>query len=407
MRRWEVVIVGAGHAGVQVAHSLRECAFPGTVLLVSAEDEMPYERPPLSKGFLRSEVELDDFLLKPTTYWSANRIDLMLGTRVEVVDAESHRLGTSTQGEIEYGTLVWAAGAHARRPELEGIDLDGVFSLHSFGEADRLRRRIRAASRVAVVGGGHIGLEVAAACRSLGVEVSVIEAAPSLLTRVTCPTVSEFYEGMHREHGVDLRLGSSVNGFAGRGRDVCGVVVSGGDVISCDLVLVGVGITPSVRPLREAGAACETGVLTDERGATTLPDVYAAGDAAERVIGGATHERLESVPSAVAHGRSVAAAIAGAPAPKAGAPWFWSHQYDTKWRTAGLTRDYDEEVVLGDPHTGAFSVVYLANGRMVAIDCINRASDFVHGRRAIESGMIVDPDVLRNRDAKKLGLLTK
>ena len=393
-KSFDVLIVGAGQAGVQAAISLRDGGFAGSIGIVSSEEDEPYQRPPLSKAYLKGEAEVDDFRFRSTAYWATNAIEILPAASVESLDVAGHRVLTATGHWIEYGRLIWAAGGRARVLALPGADLPGVFSLRSHEDARRLRAHMTTARNAVIIGGGYIGLEAAAALSARGIGVTIIEVQERLLARVTSPPVSDFYAGLHRAAGASILLSSGVDEILGDDAgNVTGVRLNTGGVLSADLVIVGVGLIPNIEPLSAAGIVCSNGVEIDEECRTSAPDVYAIGDCAnfDNPFAIAGRVRLESVPNAVEHGKIVAAAILGAARPATAPPWFWSHQFDIRLQTVGLLNGHDDYVIRGNPEASRFSVVYLRDGRVIALDCVNSIKDFAQGKLLVERGCVVNP----------------
>ncbi|MER7684885.1 FAD-dependent oxidoreductase [Streptomyces sp. NPDC097610] len=408
-QHYDVLIVGAGQAGAQVAGELLDAGYPGTVGIVGAEDIPPYERPPLSKRYLSGEVSADALLFRAADRWAADGAELLLGTEVVEVDPTAHVVTTSGDYQLGYGRLVWAAGGHARALPVPGADLTGVHYVRTLEDADRLKAQLPSAQRAVVIGGGFIGLEAAAAFAKAGMEVTVVEAMDRLLGRATSPMVSEFFAQAHRSHKVDVILGHGVAEITGAEGTVRGVTLSNGREISADLVVVGVGLVPNIEPLVQAGAACTNGVDVDEFGRTALPDVFAAGDCANFAN---THTRqartrLESVQNAVEQGRTVARTILGLEHPAPPIPWFWSNQYDIKFKTMGVLTGYDTSVVRGDPSSGRFSVVYLLDGVVIAVDTLNNVRDYAQAKALINSQALVEPAVVADPAVQLKDLVAK
>lgn len=396
MNRFDVLVVGAGHAGAQVAAALRQRGFAGSIAMVGEEPELPYERPPLSKEYLAGDKPFERLLIKPATFWVDRDITLLTGMRVAKVDASESTVETESGERLGYGKLIWAAGGHARRLSCDGHDLAGVHSVRSRADVDRMIAELPQVRHVAVVGGGYIGLEAAAVLTKLGKKVTVLEAQDRVLARVAGVALSRFYEREHRSHGVDIRLGVSVTGLEGGSGAVTGVRLADGEMVPADMVIVGIGIVPSVEPLIAAGADGGSGVAVDEQCRTTLPDVFAIGDCALHANAFAEHLpiRLESVQNANDMASTVAQAIIGGVDPYHAVPWFWSNQYDLKLQTVGLSTGHDQEVLRGDPAARSFSVVYLKQGRIVALDCVNAVRDYVQGRAAVTEGAVIPADRL-------------
>ena len=314
----DIVIVGAGHGGAQAAIALRQQGFEGSILVIGREPEPPYERPPLSKEYLAGEKPFERILIRPEAFWTEKRVTLRLAAAVTKVDPQAKALTVTGGATVRYGTLIWAAGGDPRRLSCPGGDLGGIHTVRTRADADRMRDELAAGgTRVAVIGGGYIGLEAAAVLRKLGCEVVLLEALERVLCRVAGEDIARFYEGEHRKHGVDLRTGVVVEAIEGDGDRVTGVRLAGGETIDCDMVVVGIGIVPAVGPLIAAGAAGSNGVDVDEFCRTSLPDVYAIGDCAAHAnayAGGAVI-RLESVQNAHDMAATVARAICGEPEP--------------------------------------------------------------------------------------------
>ncbi|MGN6279429.1 MAG: NAD(P)/FAD-dependent oxidoreductase [Sphingomonas sp.] len=391
----DVLIVGTGHGGAQAAIALRQRGFAGSIALIGDEPDPPYERPPLSKDYLAGERPPERLLIRPPAFWVDRDITLLTGRRVVSVDPDAHTVTDSTGESYGYGTLIWAAGGAPRRLPCRGHDLLGVHTIRTRADVDQLRAELDDAQHVAVIGGGYIGLEAAASLTKLGKHVTVIEALDRVLARVAGAELSAFFEAEHRAHGVELHLGATVSALEGNER-VTGVTLSDGAHIACDIAIVGIGIEPAVGPLLSAGAAGGNGVTVDDRCRTTLADIFAIGDCAAHAnafAGGATI-RLESVQNANDQANVVAALLTGNGASYDAIPWFWSNQYDLRLQTVGLSLGHDDTVVRGDPAARAFSVVYLEQGRVTALDCVNATRDYVQGRALILAGSTPDKAAL-------------
>lgn len=378
-----IAIVGAGQAGLQTAMSLRQHGFEGSVAIIGEEAHPPYQRPPLSKKYLAGEMSAERLALRPPAFFADAGIALELGRRVTAVDPVAHRLVLADGGSRGYGTLVLATGTRARTVAIPGIGLDGVLTLRTIADVDRLRPHLGAGRKAAILGGGYIGLEFAAVARTLGLEVSVFEAAERVMQRVVSPEVSAFFEALHRGRGVAIHTGATVNRILGETR-ATGIETTARDVFDADLVLVAIGAEPNVTLAREAGLAVDNGIVVDGFGQTSHQDIFAAGDCTSfrsGLFGRAV--RLESVQNAIDQAKAVAAALTGHGKAYDPVPWFWSDQYDVKLQIAGLSDGYDTADVRGDPDSGAFSVVYSADGRLIAVDSINQPRSHMLARRAI------------------------
>lgn len=393
---YDILIVGAGHGGAQAAMALRQRGHAGTIALLGDEPSLPYERPPLSKEYLAGEKAFDRILLRPASFWAERDIRLLAGHRVVDVNASAHKVTTEDGAVIGYGTLIWATGGAPRRLTCAGHDLPNVHGVRTRADVDRMIAELPRVERVVVIGGGYIGLEAAAVLTKLGKHVTVLEAQDRVLARVAGEPLSRFYEAEHRAHGVDLRTSAVVSGIEESEGRANGVRLADGEVVVCQMVIVGIGIVPAVEPLLDAGAAGANGVTVDEYCRTTLPDVFAIGDCAAHANGFADGGviRLESVQNANDQATTVAKLLTGTPEPYHAVPWFWSNQYDLKLQTVGLSSGYDATVLRGDPSERSFSLLYLKAGRVIAIDCVNRVRDYVQGRSVVIERVCADPVAL-------------
>ena len=401
MEKADIVIVGAGHGGAQAAIALRQRGFEGSILMIGRDSEPPYERPPLSKEYLAREKEFQRIYIRPPQFWVDKDVALRLGASVTEVDPQAHSLTLSDGASVEYGKLIWATGGDPRRLSCSGSDLAGVHGVRDRADVDRMMSELDAgAKRVVVIGGGYIGLEAAAVLTKLGCEVVLLEALPRVLARVAGEQLSDFYQAEHRAHGVEVRLEVAVDCLEGADGKVTGVKLADGEVLPADMVVVGIGIIPAVGPLITAGAAGANGVDVDEFCRTSLPDIYAIGDCAAHANGfaGGAVIRLESVQNANDMANTAVKAILGEPEPYHALPWFWSNQYDLKLQTAGLSIGHDATVLRGDPATRSFSVIYLKDGKVIALDCVNAVKDYVQGRKLVEAKAEIAPELLADAE---------
>jgi 3-phenylpropionate/trans-cinnamate dioxygenase ferredoxin reductase subunit len=405
---FDVVIVGAGHGGAQVAIMLRTQKFEGSIAIIGDELELPYERPPLSKEYFAGEKEFERIQLRPAKYWDERDVTMLLGKRVVSVDPVGHSVTTDGGETIGYGKLVWATGGAPRMLPIPGGDLPGVQGVRTRADADAMKAASETAGQIVVIGGGYIGLEAAAVLTKAGKKVVLLEAQGRVLARVAGPDLSRFYEKEHRDHGVDLRLGVCVDAIEGD-THVTGVRLADGELIPADLVIVGIGIVPAVEPLIAAGAEGGNGVLVDQLCKTSLPDIYAIGDCAAHENGFAEGAviRLESVQNANDQANVVAKGIVGDEAHYHAIPWFWSNQYDLKLQTAGLSTGHDQAVLRGDPRARSFSVVYLKAGKVIAIDCVNATKDYVQGRMIVTAGLMATAEQLADTETPLKALLSR
>jgi len=385
-----VLIVGAGHAGGSAAALLRQYGFEGEITLAGDEPLAPYQRPPLSKAWLKGEADGDSLLLKPQEFYAEHGIDLRLGLTATRINRAA-RTVTFEGGEIlPYDLLILATGARARRLEAPGADLDGVLELRHAADADRLKAALQPGRRLAVVGGGYVGLEAAASARALGCEVTVIEREPRLLARVASEPLSDLFAAYHAARGVKIITGATVEGFVGDGA-VAGLRLAGGKVIDCDIALVGIGGVANVELARDAGLTCPDGVVVDLEARTQDPAIFAIGDMTHRPMPLYDRNfRLESVPNALEQAKQAASAIVGRPAPAGEVPWFWSDQYDLKLQIAGVPFDSDRLVLRGEAGQAPLAVFHLKDNRIMAVEAVNSPAEFMGGRLLIAKGVAVD-----------------
>ena len=390
----KVLIIGAGHAGGSVAAFLRQYGHEGPIVLAGEEDAPPYQRPPLSKAWLKGEADLEALLLRPLSFYAEQNIDFRPSTVAVSVDAEAKTVAFHDGSSETYDLLVLATGSTARKLPVPGGDHPELLELRTLKDAERLKAVLGPGKRLAVVGGGYVGLEAAASARALGAEAVVIERAPRVLARVASETLSTFFTAQHRARGVEIVTGAEVTAVA---KD--GVTLADGSVVRADAVLIGVGAMASDGLARSAGLRCDDGVVVDDQARTSDPAVFAVGDMTRRPIPvhGGVHHRLESVPNALEQAKQAAAAIVGRPGPAPEVPWFWSDQYEFKLQIAGLPFDADRQVVRGDPTTGGFAVFHLNGDRIVCVEAVNAAPELMAGKQLIGKGTPVDATKLADR----------
>jgi len=381
-----IIVVGASQAGVQVAESLRQEGYDGPLTLIGDEPHPPYQRPPLSKALLTGETTEDRLVLRGRDLLAKRNIDLVTGVRVEAIDRASRRLHLADGRDLAWRGLALATGGRARALPIPGADLDGVVTLRTIEDSRRIGAGIAEAASVAVVGGGFIGLEIAAAARKAGKPVVVLEALDRLLARSSAPFVSDFFRDVHAAAGVDVRLGTQAAAIEGRNGRVAAVITADGRAHPADLVVVGVGIVPNAELAQGAGIACERGIVVDDCSRTDDADVTAAGDCTARRMPDGSLLRLESVQNAIEQGKSAAAALLGKARPFTAAPWFWSDQYDVRLQMAGLSAGHDAIVVRGDRAARRFSVFYFRGETLIAVDTANRAPDHMAARKLLDAG---------------------
>jgi len=396
-----VVIVGAGHAGGTAAALLRQYGHTGPITLVGEEPIPPYQRPPLSKAWLKGEADADSLALRPLEFYAEHDIGFRASTRAVKIDRAAKTVALSDSSAVSYDMLILATGARAIALPIEGKELAGVLFLRTAADAEALKAQVGPGKTLAVVGGGYIGLEVAASGRALGADVVVLEKETRLLARVACEALSDFFRDYHLKHGVSFELGANVTGFEGKDGHVTGVKLADGRVIACDAVVVGVGAHPNDEIARDAGLDCARGVVVDlDARSVTDPAIFAIGDLAHRPM--PIYDRMfrmESVPNALEQAKQAAAAIVGRPRPAGECPWQWSDQYDLKLQIAGYAFDVDEILIRGDPATAKFAMFHLKGDQVQSVEAINSPPEFMMGkqlilsRKPVNKARLADPSV--------------
>lgn len=393
------IVVGAGQGAGQLVASLRQEKYEGEIVMIGEEPFLPYQRPPLSKAYLAGELPSERVLVRPEKFYQDKAIETRTDTRVDAIDRDRRTVSLAGGETMSWDNLVIATGSHVRRLPIPGIELDGVHYLRTMGDVDAIRSGIGEGKRLVIIGGGYIGLEVAAVARKLGMAVTVLEMEDRILARVTTPSMSAFYTRVHSAHGVDIRTGAAAAEILGEGA-VAGVRCMDGTVLEADMVIVGVGIIPTTALAEAAGLACENGIVVDAHCRTSDPAIFAIGDCTNhpsKLLG--RRLRLESVPNAMDQARTVAKNIMGGDAEYDAVPWFWSDQYDLKLQMVGFSAGADQEVVRGDPDTGSFARFYLTEGVLTAVDAVNRPKEFmaskllVAAKKAVDAGQLADEAV--------------
>lgn len=393
-----VLVIGAGHAAGQLVSTLRQRDYDGRIVLAGEESWVPYQRPPLSKKYLAGELERSRLYFKPPAFYEQAGVDLRVSTRVTVLDTDGRRAELEGGGSVDWDHCVIATGSRVLKLQSPGADLPGIHYLRTIDDVDAIRAHFAPGARLAVVGAGYIGLEVAAVAALAGLDVTVLEMAQRVMSRVVPPVVSDFYEAEHRRHGVKLRLGEGVSGFEGEDA-VTAVITAAGERVPADFVVVGIGIEPVTELAAAAGLACDDGILVDEYCRTRADGVYAIGDCTRHPNGIYGRQlRLESVHNALEQAKTAAAGICAEATAYNQVPWFWSDQYDLKLQIAGLSEGHDRTVMRGDPAQRAFACFYLAGGRLLAVDAVNRPRDFMLAKPLIAAGATPDPDALADPD---------
>lgn len=390
-----VVIVGAGHAGGSAAAFLRQYGHEGRIVLIGDEPLLPYQRPPLSKAWLKGEADADSLSLKPAEWYAENNVSLRLEGVAERIN-RSEKTVTLASGEaISYDFLILATGARARELPIPGSDLAGVMSLRTAADAELLKHALGEGKRMAVIGGGYVGLEAAASARALGAEATIIERESRVLARVACETLSTFFQDHHGARGVTFELNAGVAGFEGENGHVTGVKFSDGKVLACDVALVGVGAVPNDELAKDAGLDTANGVVVDLEARTADPSIFAIGDVTHRPLPLYERQfRLESVPNALEQAKQAASAILGRPGPTPEVPWFWSDQYDLKLQIAGLPFEADRQIVRGDVAAAKFAVFHLKGDLLQAVEAVNAPPEFMAGKQLIAKRTPVNADKL-------------
>lgn len=395
-RMTKVLIIGAGHAGGTAAALLRQYGHAGPIVLAGEEAAAPYQRPPLSKAWLKGEAGLDDLLLRPESFYVEQAIDLRLGVTATAIDAAARTVVFSDGATETYDVLVLATGSTARRLPVPGGDDASLLELRTLKDAERLKAVLGPGKRLAVVGGGYVGLEAAASARALGADAVVIERMDRVLARVASQTLSDFFTALHRQRGVEILTSAEAQSLETPSLDGGAVRLADGRTIEADAILVGIGAQSCDGLAATAGLVCANGVVVDEQARTSDPAIFAIGDVTNRPVpvhDGARH-RLESVPNALEQAKQAAAAIVGRPAPAPEVPWFWSDQYDVKLQIAGLPFGADRQVVRGDPTAPGFAVFHLQGQRLLCVEAVNAPAEFMGGRLLIGKATPVDADKL-------------
>ena len=395
-----VVILGAGQAGLETAAALRMQGYQEPVMLIGEELHLPYQRPPLSKDYLAGKMAADSLPLRAPVYFENHHIELRLGQRAAAIDRKAHQVKLASGEAVPYEKLVLALGSRNRPLQVKGAE--SILYLRTVDEADRLKQRIADAREIAVIGGGFIGLEIAAVARALGKPVTVVEVRQRLMARAVAGVLSDFFLNLHRGRGVQVLLSTTIAEVHGGG-----VLLQNGGSHSADLVLAGIGVLPNAELARHAGLAVGNGIVVNEFLRTEDPAIYAIGDCADHpnsFAGGRC--RLESVQNAVDQAKCVARGIAGNPTPYRDVPWFWTDQFETRFQMAGLSGAHDQSVLRGGIETRKFSVFYFKQGGLLAVDSVNRPGDHITARKMLAAGTPLTPEQSANEtiDLKRLAL---
>jgi len=400
-----VVIVGAGHAAGQLVASLKQKKFAGQIVLVGDEKYLPYQRPPLSKKFLSGDLPTERLFVKPPAFYDDPQINLRLDTLITKIDRAGKILRTESGDDIPYDTLILALGSRVRQLPIEGADLDGVHYLRNIIDVDGIRSELENKKNAVIVGAGYIGLEVAAVTRQLGLDVTVVEMADRVMSRVVSPEISDFYQIEHTSHGVKLRLATGITAFRGENR-IEAVETAEGELIPADFVVVGVGILPNTGLAIDAGLDVDDGIVVNDGCQTSDPNIYAVGDCTRHP--NAIYDRqlrLESVHNALEQAKTAVSNICGDDAHYSEVPWFWSDQYDLKLQIAGLSTGYDDVIIRGNPADRSFACLYMKNGMLIATDAVNSPKEFVQSKALIANRTKLDRDQIANTEIQLKELL--
>lgn len=401
-----VVIAGAGHAAGQVVASLRQNKFAGEIVLIGDEPYLPYQRPPLSKKFLAGELPAERLYVKPASFYDDAKVELHLDTSIVALDRQAKCLSLQDGETIEYDRLVLALGSRVRKLHVDGCGLKGVHYFRTIADVDRIRKKMEPGRRMVIVGAGYIGLEVAAVAQQAGLDVTVIEMADRVMSRVVSAEISDFYQIEHTNQGVKFRLSTGVTALNGKKR-VKSVTTSEGEDVPADIVVIGIGILPNTELATDAGLDVDNGIVVDDHCQTSDPDIYAVGDCTMHPNAIYGRElRLESVHNALEQAKTAAANLCSKDTAYTQVPWFWSDQYDLKLQIAGLSEGYDDVVIRGNPVERSFSCLYLREGRLIAVDAINAPRDFVQSKQLIANQVEIATDRLADSGVALKDLMT-
>lgn len=398
----KVVIIGAGHGGVQVATSLREEGFEGKITLISDENELPYQKPPLSKGYLNGKQTVENLLFRNALYYADNQIDLVLGETITQINNAEKNIVAQSSSNYDYDYLVLATGARNRQLNTEGALSNNVVYLRNLSDAQNIKAQLHKSEKVVVIGGGFIGLEVAAAAVELGKKITVIEAQERLMNRVLPPVVSDVFLKRHKENGVDVLLNAKISKIQQNTEGVVtGVQLSDNQTIETDLLVVGIGVLPNSELAEAAGLTCENGIVVNDCLETSDPSIFAIGDCANYFNAYAQRKmRVESVQNAVDQAKVVAKNIVGMPTKFHAVPWFWTNQYDLKLQMAGIAIDFDTIILRGSVEACKFSAFYFKEHKLLGADSLNRAADHLAARKLLQAGISPTKEQVEDLDFK-------
>jgi 3-phenylpropionate/trans-cinnamate dioxygenase ferredoxin reductase subunit len=404
----KTVLIGAGQAALQTIVSLRQQGYEGDIHLIGDEPFIPYQRPPLSKAYLLGELERDRLFLKPEKFFDEQNVTMHLEKTVTSIDPEAKTIAGDDGFALDYDKLVIATGSRPRILDLPGRQLKYIFDLRGMSDIDAMMPHFQAGKKLAIIGGGYIGLEAAAVGRKMGLDVTVLEAAPRLLARVAEPELSAYFTRLHEGHGVEIKTDTSIVGFTESTSEagcVGGIEFADGSILDADMVITGIGILPNIEIAAEAGLDIENGIVVDDLGRTSVADIYAAGDCTYHPNDLLKRKlRLESVPNAIEQGKAVASDIVGKPQPYHQVPWFWSDQYDVKLQIVGVPERVDHKVLRGDDTTNSFAWFYFTDGKLTGVTAVNRMAEFMAGKqlilKACSEGHKISPEQLVDEESK-------
>jgi len=400
-----VVIAGAGHAAGQTIATLKKQKFAGEIVLIGDEPYLPYQRPPLSKKFLSGDLSAERLHVKPESFYSDPKIEVRLETPIVAIDRDSKTLRTVHGDSVSYDKLVLALGSRVRRLSIDGADLDGVHYLRTIADVNSIRAELKNRKHAVIIGAGYIGLEVAAVIRQLGLDVTVVEMADRVMSRVVSAEISDFYQIEHTSHGVKLRLSTGITAFRGSGR-INAVEIADGEQVPADFAVVGVGIVPNTELAADAGLIVDDGIVVDDQCQTNDSNIYAVGDCTAHPNAIYNRQlRLESVHNALEQAKTAASNICGNEAHYSQVPWFWSDQYDLKLQIAGLSTGYDDVIIRGNPADRSFACLYLKDGCLIATDAVNSPRDFLQSKVLIAGQLRIDRDKLADANVQLKDLL--
>lgn len=400
-----VVIAGAGHAAGQTIATLKKQKFAGEIVLIGDEPYLPYQRPPLSKKFLSGDLSAERLHVKPESFYNDPKIEVRLETPIVAIDRDSKTLRTVHGDSVSYDKLVLALGSRVRRLSIDGADLDGVHYLRTIADVNSIRAELKNRKHAVIIGAGYIGLEVAAVIRQLGLDVTVVEMADRVMSRVVSAEISDFYQIEHTSHGVKLRLSTGITAFRGSDR-IKAVEIADGEQVPADFAVVGVGIVPNTELAADAGLIVDDGIVVDDQCQTNDSNIYAVGDCTAHPNAIYNRQlRLESVHNALEQAKTAASNICGNEAHYSQVPWFWSDQYDLKLQIAGLSTGYDDVIIRGNPADRSFACLYLKDGRLIATDAVNSPRDFLQSKVLIAGQLRIDRDKLADANVQLKDLL--